>query len=122
MRRVVIDENLPRSFGNVFTRHGFETIDVRDHGLRGADDGTVFSFAKEQHAALVTSDVKFANAVHLFESVHQGIFLIRLPSTLSIPTRCEMIGRLLTQLGDQSVKNRIVVIAPGSLRIHGPHP
>lgn len=121
MRRVVIDENLPRSLGDIFTRYGFETFDIRDHGLRGADDGTVFSFAKERNAALATSDVKFANAVHLFESAHEGIFLLRLPTTLSVKTRCEILARLLAQLGDQSIENRIVVIAPGSLRIHGQH-
>lgn len=122
MRRVVIDENLPRSFGDIFSRHDFEPFDIRDHGLRGADDGAVFSFAKELVAAVATSDVKFANTLHLFEPAHQGIFLIRLPTILSVKTRCDILDRLLAQLGDQSIENRIVVIAPGSLRIHGPHP
>lgn len=121
MRRVVLDENLPRSFNEVFKRYGFETLDIRDHGLRGAKDSAVFLFAKEHSAALATADVKFANRIHLFESNHQGIFLIRLPTQLSVTIRCTMLDRTLQQLNKQIIENRIMVIAPGILRIHNPH-
>ena len=122
MRRVVIDENLPRAFGEVFVRYDFEVLDIRDHGLRGALDGAVFNFAKAHDAAVATSDVEFANRIHLFEAQHQGIFLIRLPTALSVITRCKELDHALQQLAGQLLENRIVVITPGAVRIHGQHP
>ena len=117
----MIDENLPRAFGTVFTEHGFEILDIRDHGLRGANDDAVFSFAKTNNAAVVTSDVEFANRIHLFEEHHAGVFLIRLSTTLSVSVRCGEIGRALRQFGAQSIENNIIVIGAGALRIHGKH-
>ncbi len=122
MRGVIIDENLPRSFGNIFREHGFEPFDVRDHGLRGALDSTVFLFAKEHHAAVATSDIQFSNQIHLFEFHHFGVFLLRLPTSLSVKSRCEELSRLLKKLPEQSIANLIITISPGSLRIHGQHP
>lgn len=122
MRRVVIDENLPRAFGPIFAEHGFEVLDVRDHGLRGANDDAVFSFSKAHNAAIVTSDVEFANRIHLFEERHAGVILIRLPTTLSVSMRCGEIDRALKQLGAQSLEDHIAVVGTGILRIHGKHP
>lgn len=117
----MIDENLPRSFGAIFEKHGFQSLDIRDQGLRGAPDSAVFSFAKQHDAGIVTSDVEFANRVHLFESGHRGVFLLRLPTSLSVNVRCQDLDRALAQLSNQTIDDRIIVIAPGALRIHGRH-
>ena len=76
MRKVVIDENLPRVFGQIFQQNGIEPLDVRDHELRGAPDSAVFDFARERRAAVATADVGFAQRIHRLEN-HNGIFFLR---------------------------------------------
>lgn len=121
MRNLVIDENLPRTIGRIFAQHGFTVYDVRDHGLRGFDDSAVFNFAKLKNAAVATSDIVFANSVHHSREQHYGFFLIRLPSSLSLKVREQEIDRALMQLGNQNIENRLVVISPGSVRLHHKH-
>lgn len=121
MRNLVIDENLPRSIGAIFAQHGFEVYDVRDHGLRGFDDSAVFNFATVKNAIVATSDIVFANSVHHSREDHYGFFLIRLSSSLSLKTREQEIDRALIQIGDQDIKNKLVVVSPGSIRLHQKH-
>jgi hypothetical protein len=42
MIRFLIDEDLPRSTAKVLREAGFESIDVRDIGLRGAKDDVIY--------------------------------------------------------------------------------
>lgn len=118
MYSVVIDENLPRRFGTIFAARKIKTFDIRDYGLRGKSDKAVFAFVKEQGAALATSDIGFAQWVHLFEK-HRGIILVRLPSVLSLTTRCQELKRALGHIGDLELAGQIAVITPGALRLHG---
>lgn len=48
--KIVIDEDLHRSLGEVLRKLGHEVFDVRDHGLRGKSDEDVFRFAQEKKA------------------------------------------------------------------------
>jgi predicted nuclease of predicted toxin-antitoxin system len=42
MIRFLSDEDLPRSTAKVLRKAGFESIDVRDIGLRGAKDDVIY--------------------------------------------------------------------------------
>lgn len=42
MPKIVIDEDMPRSTGRVLQECGYEVKDIRDHGLRGADDEQIY--------------------------------------------------------------------------------
>jgi len=44
----LIDEDLPRSTGNLLRRYGHEAIDVRDIGLRGARDSQIAYYAQSK--------------------------------------------------------------------------
>lgn len=50
--RFLIDEDLPRSTGELLKRYGHGAIDVRDVGLRGARDSQVASHARENGLCL----------------------------------------------------------------------
>lgn len=118
MHAAVIDENLPRRFSKAFAAQGIDVFDIRDHGLRGQADPAIFEFTKERGAVLVTSDINFAQWVHLFEK-HHGIILVRLPSALSITARRQELKRALEHIGDRELAGQIAVVTPGALRLHG---
>ena len=48
MVRFLIDEDLPRSLAGALRAVGFDAVDVRDIGLRSADDTFVFVHAVEE--------------------------------------------------------------------------
>lgn len=52
----LIDEDLPRSTGNLLPSYGHEASDVRDIGLRGAKDSQIASCAQNRDFCLVTGD------------------------------------------------------------------
>jgi len=118
MQSVVIDENLPRSFGKVFEQNNFKVFDIRDHGLRGALDSAVFNFAKANQAAIATADLEFAHNIHSQPDSHRGVFLLRLPSKLSLSLRKKILDEAMQKIGNKLIENRIVVITPGTVRVH----
>lgn len=61
MLRFVVDEDMPRSTSRILRDRGFEVLDVRDCGLRGAKDVDIFKFAQREDAVILTGDVGFGN-------------------------------------------------------------
>lgn len=52
MSRFVIDEDQPRSLSRLLSEQGHKVKDIRDHGLRGADDEKIYRFAQQDKAVL----------------------------------------------------------------------
>jgi len=46
--RFLIDEDLPRSTGDLLRRYGHEAVDVRDIGIRGAKDSQIATYAQKK--------------------------------------------------------------------------
>ena len=61
MASIVVDEDMHRSVVKPLRRLGYQVLDIRDHGLRGAKDREVFAFAQRSKAALLTADLGFSN-------------------------------------------------------------
>jgi len=45
MLKFLIDENMPRSTARLLRELGYEVQDIRDCGLRGAEDEAIYEFA-----------------------------------------------------------------------------
>ena len=57
--RFLVDEDLPRSTGDLLRRYKHEAADVRDLGLRGAKDHQIATHAQSEGLCLVTGDFDF---------------------------------------------------------------
>ena len=55
----LVDADLPRSAADVVRRHGYDAVDVRDIGLRHADDSEIASHAQHRQQCLLTGDFDF---------------------------------------------------------------
>jgi predicted nuclease of predicted toxin-antitoxin system len=60
---VIIDENIPPSIADFLhsKRPHWEIHHVRDLGLRGASDATIFDWAQKHGAIVITFDEDFAD-------------------------------------------------------------
>ena len=83
MARFLVDEDMPRSTAAMLRGLGFIADDVRDVGLRGRNDASVFAFAQSVNAVIVTADVGFGNVLRFPLGHHSGIVLLRLPTEMS---------------------------------------
>lgn len=73
---------MPRSTGKLLKECGYEVKDIRDHGLRGAEDERVYRFAQENRAALITGDLGFGNILRFPLGSHFGIIIARFPKPI----------------------------------------
>jgi predicted nuclease of predicted toxin-antitoxin system len=54
MIRFLVDEDMPRSTPKALRKAGFECLDVRDIGLRGAEDDVIYRRAQVEDLVLIT--------------------------------------------------------------------
>ena len=83
MLKFVIDEDMPRSTVRVLKANGFDSLDIRDCGLRGKNDEEIFKFAQVNNAVLLTGDWGFGNLLHFPVGSHSGIFIAHFPNKIS---------------------------------------
>lgn len=117
MRRVLIDEDLPRSLAPALREAGFDTQDVRDIGLRGRPDAEVFARAQAEGRVLLTADLGFANALAFPAGSHAGIAVARLPNEMPAVDVTLTILKALRDLADEELAGAIVIVELHRTRI-----
>jgi predicted nuclease of predicted toxin-antitoxin system len=122
MARFVIDENMPRSTAPVLRSAGYDAIDVRDAGLRGADDGRIFAFAQASSATLITADHDFANVLTFRLGTHTGIMIVRIPNQFPNEVVNREILRALNEMREEDLTGSLAIIEIGRTRVRRPPP
>ena len=112
----VIDEDMPRSIARALASLGHTSKDIRDCGLRGADDATVFRFAQTEGAVLISADLGFGNPLR-FPCQHHGIVIARFPNEMSSAEMNRQIGASLREVNATDYAGNVIVIEPGRIRI-----
>ena len=77
--KFLVDEDLPRSTATVLQEIGYEAVDVRDVGLRGASDEQIAGYAKANNLCLITADGGFANIRQYPPADYAGLVVLDLP-------------------------------------------
>lgn len=117
MPKFVIDEDIPRSTSKALAQLGYEVLDIRDHGFRGAKDDQIYQFAQDNQAVLVTGDLGFGNILHFPIGSHFGIIVIHFPSEIATQEVNNQVIKRLNELTSDELKGNLVIIEPGKIRI-----
>ncbi len=118
MLRFVIDEDQPRSLGYLLKEQGHEVRDIRDHGLRGADDRRIFHFAQQNESTLISGDFGFSNVLHYPPKDHAGVVLIHFPTEMTTDkVNQEVMKQLKGFFHEDNLKGRLIILEPGKVRI-----
>ncbi len=117
MHRFIIDEDMPRSTKNVLIQDGYVAVDVRDIGLRGADDETIFKYAQQHHLTILTEDRGFGNILRFPLGNHQGIIIIRLPNEMPTQQVNSILIKKLKNITDQNISGKVIIIDQEKIRI-----
>jgi len=114
--KFVIDEDLPRSTARILREKGFEVYDIRDHGLRGQEDGAIVAFAQRQKAILITGDLGFGNQLRHPLGSHEGILIVHFPNEIITSELNRHILDALLVLGEDELKKSLTILEPGKIR------
>lgn len=114
--RFLVDESLSPLVADALRDWGFEVFEVRQIGLKGADDMVVFNSAQSLSATLITADKDFGDIRRFISGAHHGIIVIRV---IGAPKRqINALKRaLLTDLKGQDLKGTLVVVTERKTRI-----
>lgn len=88
--RFLLDENFPKSAGELLDSLGHEVIDFRNEGEIGADDTEVVQLVLQHSAVILSTDRDFFHTLGRAYPEHHGIIVI----ALRRPTRRLIIERL----------------------------
>lgn len=117
MPKFVIDEDMPRSAAEVLRTHGYDVKDIRDHGLRGAEDEEIFEFAQRDGSAILTGDRGFGNILRFPLGSHLGIVIAHFPNEMPSADMNRALVRRLQYLSEDDFVGNVVVIEPSQIRI-----
>jgi predicted nuclease of predicted toxin-antitoxin system len=91
----LIDEDLPRSAGDLFRHYGHEVSDVRDIGLRGAKDSEIASYVQSRGLCLVTGDFDFSDIRNYPQSKYDGLVVVSVPRGATVISILNMLEGFL---------------------------
>ncbi len=117
--KLKLDENLPVTLATRLARRGYDVDTVRDEGLLGRPDETVWRAAQAEGRFLVTQDLDFSDRRKFSPGTHHGILLVRLPDR----EQWRVSDYVATWLSDPEAASwaRCVVVAtPNKVRILRP--
>jgi predicted nuclease of predicted toxin-antitoxin system len=95
--RFLVDEDLPRSTKILLQQQGYEAVDVRDIGLRGASDAIIIAYAQTHGLCLLSSDLGFADIRNYPPAKYSGIVILRLPAKATSSTILTLLEKILLQ-------------------------
>jgi len=116
--RLKLDENLGRSAAELCRAAGHDVTTVRDQGLGGAPDETVFAVSAGERRVLVTLDRDLGQVLRFPPSSSAGIIVIDAGPRASHRGLLGRIRELLTMLETHSPDRALWIVEPGRLRIH----
>ena len=118
-RRLLIDEDLPRSLAADLRSAGFDAEHVEDAGLRGRPDQVLRHHALDSNRAMVTRDVGMIAPSDPSTALVPGFVLVRIPSAVPSADLKLMVVRAVLTLIQSVPSGRVVVVEPGRIRVRG---
>mgnify|MGYP001082692854 CR=1 FL=1 len=117
MPKFVIDEDISRSTTKLLRELGYEVMDIRDYGLRGASDEVIYQFAQDNQAVFITGDRGFSNILRFPIGSHFGIVIAHFPNKMTTTEINYQLARRFRDLTEDDFKGSLIIIEPGRVRI-----
>ncbi len=89
---------------------GYEAVIVKGYGIRGSPGETVYTFAQENTAIILTHDRGFGNIWRFPLGRHHGIIVVRLPNEMPAKqVKATIITKIQTLSSDNIVGNVVII-------------
>src|SRR5712692_8725908 len=104
--RLKLDENMSLSHAEALRSRSVDVVTVRDEGLGGATDETLFERCRSEERALVTLDLDFANPFRFPPVGTSGIIVLR-PPIPSLSQIAALLNIAVDALSRESIDGKI---------------
>ena len=114
----LIDADLPRSVGNLLKSSGHDVTDVRDIGLRGADDAQIAAYAQNNGLCLLSGDLGFADIRNYPPDRYHGLVIFRLSADATAADILAILQHFITRTEViNDLNGKLAIIEHGRFRI-----
>jgi predicted nuclease of predicted toxin-antitoxin system len=97
---------------------GHDVATVRDEGLGGASDITVFETCLAEERTLITLDHDFGNVLRFPPESSYGIVILEVPGRLSEAAIVQRLKEFLAIVATRPLRRELWIVEPGRVRIH----
>ena len=112
--KFLLDADMPRSSAEVIRALGYDVRDVRDLGMRYADDRAIIEFAQKSGRVVVTRDLDFGSVLQYPD--HPGAIILRLPSEYTTRELNDILKNFLSSIEGQILQKAIIIVELGRYR------
>jgi len=118
--RLLADENLSPRTVQWLREQGHDVFDIKEEGLQGLDDESIFDLAMVLEAVIVTKDLDFGRIQRFARRPHNGILLLRPGHFQSAEVVNSLLARFFAFYPQVDMRNRVAVITPRHIRFRPP--
>jgi predicted nuclease of predicted toxin-antitoxin system len=113
--RIKLDENFDVRLAAPLAAAGHDVDTVRDEGLAGSGDATIYATCLTTGRVLITLDIDFANPFRFPPEPTKGIVVVRPPKPVLTAIRATLLS-VLPQLRADA----LWIVEPGRIRVYDP--
>ena len=114
-----LDENLDPGLVPWLAAGVHDVATVRDEGLSGAPDETIFQAVQAEDRTLVTLDLDFSNPVRFPTAGTAGVIVVRVPRPILKLIEATLKAAIPIIHSDQ-IRGRLWIVEPGRIREYTP--
>jgi predicted nuclease of predicted toxin-antitoxin system len=111
-----VDENLPFEVVELLRTSGYDAMHVLDQRLGGHPDRRVADVCADEHRALITLDLDFADIRRYPPQEFHGLIVLRVRSQ-DVDHVISVLRRLIPLMTSESLSHRLWIVDEATLRV-----
>lgn len=112
--KFLLDADMPKSSAEVIRSLGFDAKDVRDLGMRYAEDQEIITYALETDRVVITRDLDFGSILRYPN--HPGVIILRLPPEYIAKELNDVLKEFLSSVDERIIQKAIIILELGRYR------
>ena len=116
MRRILLDQGLPRTAAKILATWDWDVVHAADVGLNRATDREIIEYARQQQRFVITLDADFHSIIATENAESPSVVRIRREG-LKAEEPAELIERIWPAIQEQMESGALVSVTETSIRI-----
>jgi hypothetical protein len=116
--KIKLDENIGRRGVALPKAAGHDVMTVRDEGLQGVQDKTVFRICAGEDRVLITLDHDFGQVLRFPPEQSAGLVILEPSAPLTLQSLLDRLQDFLTLVEVRSPAGALWIVEPGRVRVH----
>ena len=116
--KIKLDENIGTRGSEVLAEQGHDVSTVRDQGLSGSPDETIFQICAAEGRVLISLDRDFGEVLRFPPDISAGIVVLDLGPRATPQRLLNRLKDFLKVAEEHDVRGSLWIVEPGRVRIH----